>query len=205
MQPEDVGELARQVERGNLFAHTALSEQALRANETEALVNGLIDLLVQRGLVHPEALVAAAAEARRETAERGELASLSVSLRVDAADAAPSHVDCEPRLPICRAACCRLRFALSAEEVESGPMKWDLGRPYRNRQGPEGYCHQIDLETKQCGIYDERPCVCRRYDCSGDGRIWKDFERMELNNEWIDAHLGALEPTLIDVFMDRHG
>ncbi len=38
-------ELERQVERGSLFTHTALTEYAVRANETEAIVNGLVDYL----------------------------------------------------------------------------------------------------------------------------------------------------------------
>ena len=31
--------------------------------------------------------------------------------------------------------------------------------------------------------------MCRRYSCAGDTRIWKDFEAMELNEEWIREHL----------------
>ena len=39
--PDDLQALERQVERGNRFAHTALSEQAMRTNENEAIINGL--------------------------------------------------------------------------------------------------------------------------------------------------------------------
>ena len=45
-----VNELERQVQRGSLFTHTLLTEQAERANTTEALVNGLIDVLIQDGV-----------------------------------------------------------------------------------------------------------------------------------------------------------
>ena len=201
-----VDELGRQVERGSLFTHTVLTEQAERANTTEALVNGLIDLLIQDGVVDAERLRQAAEAVQDETAAAGNLATVGVAIRVDgdAADEPPAIVDCAARLPICQAACCRMRFALSAPEIESGPVKWDLGRPYFNRRGPDGYCHQCDSGTHACGVYDERPGVCRRYSCAGDGRIWKDFDAMELNHEWIAANLGGDEPGPVDAYMNAY-
>ena len=65
---DDLIELQRQIERGNLFAHTALSEQAVRANETDAMINGLVDYLVERGLVETEGLLSAVQAARTEAA-----------------------------------------------------------------------------------------------------------------------------------------
>jgi hypothetical protein len=43
---------------------------------------------------------------------------------------------------------------------------------------------------------------CRQYSCTGDERIG-DFEAMEINQEWIDAHLGA-ERSPIEIFMTAH-
>ena len=202
--PASNGDLDRQVERGNLFVHTVLAEQALRANENEALLNGLVDYLIGRELVRPDELLQAVESARAEAAEAGELATVGVAIRIDGDEAStpPVLVDCEQRLPICKAVCCRLRFALSAEEIESRKLKWDLGRPYFNRRDSGCYCHQIDGATLGCGIYEDRPSVCRRYSCAHDERIWKDFEGMELNQEWIDANLGEDGPTPIDILMD---
>jgi Fe-S-cluster containining protein len=201
MGDPDLRALERQVERGSLFTHTVLTEQVVRTNENEAVVNGLVDLLVRGGLVSADDLLEAVEGARRATAEAGQLATVGVALRVDGDSEPPAVVDCERRLPVCQAVCCRLRFALSAEEVESGPLKWDLGRPYFNRQGDDGSCHQLDRETHHCGIYDERPCICREYSCADDKRIWKDFDAMELNHEWIEQNLGATEPRLVEVLM----
>jgi Fe-S-cluster containining protein len=202
--PASDGDLGRQVERCNLFVHTVLAEQALRANENEAMLNGLVDYLIGRGLVRSDELLQAVESARAEAAEAGELATVGVAIRIDGDEAStpPVLVDCEKRLPICKAVCCRLRFALSAEEIESRTMKWDLGRPYFNRRDSGGYCHQIDGATLGCGVYEDRPCVCRRYSCAHDERIWKDFDGMELNQEWIDANLGEDGPTPIDILMD---
>ena len=161
---DGVNELERQVQRGSLFTHTLLTEQAERANTTEALVNGLIDVLIQDGVIEADRLRQAAEAVQDETAAAGNLATVGVAIRIDGdeADEPPAIVDCAARLPICQAACCRMRFALSAPEIESGPVKWDLGRPYFNRRGPDGYCHQCDSGTHACGVYDERPGVCRR-------------------------------------------
>ena len=202
-EPDDLRELERQVERGNLFAHAALTEQATRSNQIEAVVNGLADLLVRLDVIETDALVAAVEATRKGIAEAGQQASVDVAIRTDgSAPPVPADaIDCEARLPYCKAVCCRLRFALTVEEIESGPVKWDLGRPYFNRHGPHGYCHQIDSETLGCTVYDERPLPCRQYSCADDPRIWKDFEAMEINQEWIDDHLGA-ERSPIEIFMD---
>ena len=95
-----------------------------------------------------------------------------------------------------------MRFALSAEDIEAGPLGWDLGRPYYNRRGHDGYCHRCDPAGPACGVYEERPSVCRNYSCAGDDRIWTDFDGMELNQEWIDANLGGDE---LSPGRDLHG
>jgi Fe-S-cluster containining protein len=114
----------------------------------------------------------------------------------------PVEVDCSARLHICHAACCRLDFALSVEEVEAGKVKWDLGRPYFIRRESDGCCTHLDSASGTCRIYHDRPAVCRGYSCAKDTRIWKDFDNMVLNQEWIDANLGrAPEPHAMAALM----
>jgi len=197
-------ELERQVERGNLFAHSALSEQASRVHEGDALVNGLVALLVQRGVVDADELMAAVDSARTAIESNGRSPSVDVAVRVDREGPAQIEVeiDCEARIPYCRAACCRFHFPLSVEEIESGVMKWDLGRPYFNRHGAHGYCHQFDGETHGCGVYEQRPAPCRQYSCAGDARVWKDFDAMVPNTEWLDEHFAQLDRGPVELFMD---
>ena len=197
---EDFRELERQVERGNLFAHAALTEQASRSNKIEAVVNALADLLVRLDVIEPSELVAAVEATRKWIAQAGLEASVDVAIRTDGtAPPLPAEaIDCEARLPHCKAVCCRLRFALTVEEIEHGPVKWDLGRPYYNRHGADGYCHRCASGTHECTV------SCRQYDCSSDPRIWKDFAAIEINQEWIDAHVGA-ERSPIELFMDAYG
>lgn len=199
MAADRLNELERQIERGNLFAHSSLTEHATRINEGADVLNGLVGLLVQRGLIEGQELLDIVESVRERTERAGQHASVGIAVRVDQPVEQEPNVDCGARIHICKAACCRLHFALSAEEVErGGPLKWELGHPYFNRHNSDGYCHQWD---DGCGMYDDRPSVCRLYTCEEDDRIWTDFEAMELNHEWIDRHLGA-DRGPIEIFMD---
>jgi hypothetical protein len=40
-----------------------------------------------------------------------------------------AHVDCENRLDICKAICCKLPFALSKQDVEEGSFDGNLADP----------------------------------------------------------------------------
>jgi len=193
--------LERQVERGSLFAHTVLTNQIMRLNEDEAFIFGLIDHLIEKEVVRASELEARVAAVRQEIIEKKKFATLGVAIRVDSIEEETVSVDCVERLPICQAACCRLRFALTVEEIESGRMKWELGQPYYNRSGADGYCHKIDSETKRCQIYGARPSVCRTYSCATDPRIWRDFEQRDLNETWIDANLNEKRYHLIEMLM----
>jgi hypothetical protein len=195
--------LERQMERGSLFTHTALSESAARLEDVESVMYGLIDLLIAKGATTEDEVLVASTKVRRETEERGGTLSLGVALRVDTPNVGDDFVpvNCAERLPICKAACCRMAFALSSTEVETGTIKWDLGRPYYIRQEVNGCCTHLDPERKCCGIYQDRPAVCRRYSCAGDGRIWKDFDRMVLNEEWLAENVGPSRPRLVTALM----
>ena len=190
--------------RGNLFAHTALTEQAARAKKTEALLHGLAELLIRSDVINAEDLLDAVNTTGREIQEAHRQARLDVAIRVDGdAPTVPAEeIDCEARIPYCKAVCCRLRWALTVEEIEHGPVKWDLGRPYFNRHNTEGYCQAIDMDSYGCTVYDQRPAPCRQFSCKGDDRIWKDFDAMVINQEWIDSHL--TERTPVEIFITAH-
>jgi Fe-S-cluster containining protein len=199
-KPEDarLAEVERQVERGSLFTHTALSTNAERLYQTEALVLGLLDTLVGRGLVGEKEVADAAKGVRDALHERGEATGAGLILRVDSDDEKDTFapVDCAARMHICHAVCCKLHFALSGGEIEGGKVKWDLGQPYHIRQEPDGTCTHNERATGNCGVYADRPRICRTYTCANDDRIWKDFDNMILNQEWIDSNLGKVAPRL---------
>jgi Fe-S-cluster containining protein len=90
-------------------------------------------------------------------------------------------IDCENRIPLCKAACCRLNFALSRQDIDEGIVKWDLGRPYMIAHDADGYCRHLDRKGCRCTVYANRPVPCRAYDCRKDKRIWADFENRIIN------------------------
>jgi len=198
--PVDVAELDRQVQRGSYFTQATLERSFSRLNNAEALLSRLIEQLVTNGLMTEDELGISLEDAVEENDHDREnpppaAASIvwpSIALRVDNGDeAGPDVVDCDARMHVCMAVCCRLKFPLSAAEVDAGRLKWDIGHPYVIRQASTGYCVHNDTATGHCGVYGDRPGVCRRYSCAADGRIWSDFDAMVLNQEWLDGHLSA--------------
>lgn len=106
----------------------------------------------------------------------------------DVAERPAAPVDCAARMSICQAVCCKLDFALTREEVLAGQVQWDLARPFFVGRATNGYCVHNDRRTGGCAAYADRPAICKRWSCANDPRIWKDFEQMELNVEWLSAH-----------------
>ena len=84
--------------------------------------------------------------------------------------------NCRELIPICKGRCCNLTFALSFQDLEEGKIRWNYGAPYQILRNGDGYCTYSDPDTRKCTIYNERPAICRTYDCRKDERIWKDFK-----------------------------
>jgi Fe-S-cluster containining protein len=103
------------------------------------------------------------------------------------------QIDCESRRHLCKAACCKLSFALSRQDIEEGFVKWDLGHPYMIAKVRDGYCVHIEKGTYRCKIWENRPVPCRGFDCRNDKRIWLDFENKIIN------------PKLPEVFKRKEG
>jgi Putative zinc- or iron-chelating domain len=192
--------LERQLGRDSVRTQSLFNRTFERMSELERLLLGLVDVLVARGLVGEREIEPAARAIGEELDARGEDREHAVILRNDSEEQAAKpevFVDCAARMPVCHAVCCKLTVQLSADEVEGGQVRWDLGRPYVLRREADGRCTHQDRSTGFCGVYDERPKPCRQYSCANDRRIWRDFDGWVLNTEWLDAHLGADEPQLI--------
>jgi hypothetical protein len=196
--------LERQAAQGAMHAHTIDSQLAERIHTLESTLYGLVDLLASKRMIGESELAACSHRVAQYMEERGERAHGGVVLRADGPEAqASTVVNCEERIAVCKAVCCRLSFPLSAEEVQNGQFKWDLGQPYFIRHDVHGACVHHDCSSGTCTVYATRPGPCKGYSCEGDERIWKDFANMVLNQEWIDANLGPERPQLIQIRMDR--
>lgn len=202
-----VAELDRQLERGSLFTQAVFQRGFQRIDHAESLLAGLIEVLAAKGVISPGEVGVAfageedegegpAADGGGEQADGDTRSSItwpSVTLRVPPTDQPTEPevvVDCEARMPVCHSVCCKLKFPLTCDEVDRGRVKWDIGHPYVVRQESDGYCTHREASTGRCGVYEDRPGICRSYSCAHDTRIWKDFDNMVLNQEWIDEHLG---------------
>lgn len=197
-------ELEQQVERLGFYTHTGLSVQAERINEIESFLYGLIDTLIADGSLDSQRLEEMVSKVKEETMNKKEHLHAGISLRMDQASKQrpmTREVNCSERLHICKAVCCRLSFSLSIAEVESGKVKWDLGQPYYIRQDKQNYCSHIKKDEMCCSIYHDRPAVCRTYSCAHDDRIWVDFDKMILNEEWIEKNIQPKKVHLQQVSM----
>jgi len=172
--------LRNDIAEGLMFSHSRENANTSKVLEVASFSYALIELLMERGLISVEELDQRKREVGQRLVEKFAEKGMGVALTDDEKDKyayeGAVQIDCENRIPLCRGACCRLSFALTVQDLEEGDVKWELGRPYMIRRSADGYCHHLQREDKRCGIYDQRPIICRAYDCSKDKRIWADFE-----------------------------
>ncbi|MEU1598347.1 YkgJ family cysteine cluster protein [Streptomyces sp. NPDC005708] len=197
---DQLARFERQMERGQFFTHAAFANVHQRLRDVEVLLHGLTDILLGLGLVTEPELVRGLESVAPQLVDASSV-GVVVASEPDQPAADPEPVDCAARMHVCHAVCCRLDFALSVPEIEAGSARWDLGRPYHIRHEADGNCTHNDRETGRCGIYQDRPSVCRRYSCRGDERIWRDFDQMELNTEWIEANFPSRDSRPRAVFV----
>jgi Fe-S-cluster containining protein len=171
--------------RGLVYTHNRANANTAELHQAAAAVQAMVELLVERGVLDRETVDArqreAAEKLRGDYLERG----MGVAMQEFGVGKYQFHgtaeIDCGARIPLCKAACCRLPFALSKQDVQEGIIHWDLGRPYMIAQGRDGYCVHMDRGNCHCTVYAQRPIPCRGYDCRDDQRIWLDFENRIVN------------------------
>lgn len=181
----ELSDTRREVADGLFYTHVRLSQNTNKALENSAFLYGLIEILGEKGIITTDELD----QRKKRVAERliaqWKAKGLGVMLQEVEEDKytfeGEAKIDCENRTHLCKAACCRLRFALSKQDIEEGIIKWDLGHPYMIAHGKDGYCTHIDHGTCRCTVRESRPLPCRGYDCRQDKRIWVDFENKVIN------------------------
>ena len=170
---------------GLLYAHHRANANTAALHETSSTLDAVVELLVAEGILDAGRLQGARAHTalkrERQFHERGmAVAMQDFEQSKYEFDGGPA-IDCEARMHLCGAACCKLPVALSKEDVEEGVLRWELGRPYLLLHDADHQCHHLDRRTGRCAAYGERPIPCRAYDCRHDDRIWVDFEAGVVN------------------------
>jgi len=174
-----------EVAAGFRYAHFRADANTGKLLEVASFLYAAIDMLSQKGLLDIAELDERKKEAAAQLVEKFSERGMGVVYQKPEQDKysfeSVAKIDCENRIHLCRAACCKLPFALSKQDVEEGVVRWDFSRPYLIAHGPDGYCQHLDKENKCCSVYAHRPIPCRGYDCRKDQRIWLDFENGVIN------------------------
>jgi hypothetical protein len=178
-------DLRKQVAEGLFYTHVRMSQSTHKTLEGSSFLYALIELLSERGVISINELDERKKEVGERLSAQLKEKGLGVMLQETEEDKysfkGEVKIDCENRLHLCHATCCRLRFALSKQDVHEGVVRWELGRPYLIAHDKEGYCTHIERKTCRCTIRENRPLPCRGYDCRNDKRIWIDFEKKVIN------------------------
>ncbi len=177
--------LRQELSDGLLYIHSRLSENTKSTFEAASFLYALIELLNEQGLITIEKLDERKAEVAKRLAKKNTENGVGVLLQDPEYDKytfeSEAKIDCENRVHLCKAACCRLPFALSKQDIREGIVHWDLGQPYIIAQEKNGYCTHLDQSCQSCTVREHRPVPCRAYDCRKDNKIWLDFEKKIIN------------------------
>ena len=77
-------------------------------------------------------------------------------------------IDCEEGRRLgCATYCCRLIVRLEPGEVDPGQPD-NTDKRCIDKDPVTGLCVYFDTETNRCRIWDQRPAVCRGFDCNKD-------------------------------------
>jgi Fe-S-cluster containining protein len=178
---QSVDELRQEVATGLLYCHHRANANTTKTLDAAAFTYAVIDLLIEKGVLTEDELNERKRQVAKELVAQFNTAGMAVELQDSAIDKyrfeGSPPIDCENRVHLCKAACCRLRFPLSRQDLEEGVVKWELPRPYLIARRADGYCRHLEQGGCGCTIYEQRPLPCRAYDCRNDARIWADFEK----------------------------
>lgn len=184
----DIG--AADVLWGLIYTHDRANQNTEEIEGALARLGALTELLVERGLLTREEIAAAEERAGEDVRKRfvhKRMAVIRQDFDIDKREwPEGTPIDCENRVHLCRAACCRLTVGLSTDDVKEGLLRWETHMPYALARARDGYCVHMDRGSCRCTVYEHRPIPCRAYDCREDERIWLDFEGRVPNPEVQD-------------------
>lgn len=192
--PKEWESLRQKVADGLHSTHCRANGNTAKNLEMASFLYALIELLSENDLISIETLDKRKIEVFKRMKKRYENERMGVILQNPQPDKytfdRAAQIDCENRVHLCKASCCRLPFALSEQDLEERVIRWNLAIPYMIEHDDDGYCVHMD-RCKGCTVYEQRPVPCRGYDCRNDKRIWQDFEKRIPNpiverEDWLE-------------------
>ena len=175
---------------GLLYTHTRITDNTKKTLESASFLYALIELLSEKGLITIEELDERKKQVAERLVKKFTESGLGLMYRDPEYDKYTFEhaveIDGSTRFEVCKAACCRLPFALSRQDIEEGIIRWEFGRPYLIAHDRDGYCVHLDKRSYQCSVYEQRPVPCRGFNCSnGDKwRVWLDYQGLMMNPEF---------------------
>ncbi len=188
---EGVNNMLNEIASGLLYTHTRITDNARRNIEASSFLYALVELLNEKGVISIEELDGRKMQVAERLVQKFAKSGLGLICQTPEYDkyafAHQTDVDCQSRLPVCKAVCCKFPFALSRQDVEEGLLRWEFGRPYLIAHDADGYCAHLDRETYRCSAYDHRPVPCRGFSCRDNERwpVWTDYNGMILNEDLL--------------------
>ena len=91
------------------------------------------------------------------------------------------RIDCENRVHLCRAACCRLPFALSKQDIQEGTCAGISASRIMIAQEEDGYCTHLDRSCHRCTVTSIGRFRAAATTAGRTRRIWLDFENKTIN------------------------
>jgi Fe-S-cluster containining protein len=189
---ETLSKIYDYLSQGLVYTHTRINDNTKKNLEATSFLYALIELLNEKGLLTIKELD----ERKKQVAERliRRFTETGIGLMYQEPEydkytfEHEAQIDCQDRLHICKAICCKIPFALSRQDVEEGIVRWDFGRPYLIAHDSDGYCVHLNRETYKCTVHENRPVPCRGFSC-------KDNEKWPL---WLNDGQKAINPELIE-------
>lgn len=187
------------ISSGLLYTHLRLNDNTKKTLQSSSFLYALIELLEKKGVINIEELDAQKNEVAdrllKSFADSG-MALMYQDLEHDKYNFEENaDVDCKGCLNICKAACCKMPFALSKQDIDEGILKWEFGRPYMIAHGEDGYCVHLDRKTYKCSVHNNRPVPCRGFDCRENEKwpVWSDFKNKILSSKLNEKIKGSNE------------
>lgn len=180
-----IDQMEKKLSKGLIFANhmSSFNQENIKGNN--ALLHSLIEILISKGFIHLHEL-----EERKEKVIESFGKNNEHMPKVHLVETPDKYtqgnevcIDCENCHVICKGVCCKLWFALSVQDINEGIVKWDYMQPYGIARDKNGYCIHRDRSNHKCTVYENRPLVCKAYDCRQDRRIWIDFEKKIINQD----------------------
>lgn len=188
---EDLSKIVNDLSGGLLYTHARLTYNIQHTLKNASFLYALIELMDEKNILTIDELEERKKKVAEQLIRKFEESRIGLLYQEPEEDKyvfkPKREIHCEDRLPVCKALCCKIPFALSKQDVEEGIVRWEFGRPYLIAHDGDGYCVHLDRKSCRCTIYEQRPVPCRGFHCADNERwtVWQDYEGQVINPDFF--------------------